>query len=536
MSLPHLQFSASSLASLTDGSKRETRHSMPAIVPANRKQLPPLSGQSPGSSGCSPRTSGSRHSSIGHHTATPSPRVSPHLAVTRYGDGASTGAAAVASPPTSARSSPSPGGFRPGHPGSSFRKHQVAGAVAFDVSGGGGGGAGGSGFRVHHMPAPTPKGGPPRSFFADMSDEEGVQAITASMGKLQSPRTGGAFVFGADSAAVTGSGGSHDSTTDRRRRRSSGSLQPLPFHTPVAPALRSVVTPDDVRAMSEEQARAAAALQPGLGFSRADPLLGGGGGGGGGGGAAPFAGAGAGVGAGTDTNASPAMLVIDSPSPSSMFSSPGSATGFEVKPPSTGSPKPVPRKRGRRRRPMGLKLNVGAAVDDVAAPSYDLPTTKLTQCSSTLAAVEDFLYVGGMDAAKDLSKLRDIGITHVLNCVGATAPNCFPDQFTYCTLELSDRTTQDITCFAYPMIEFIERARASNGKVLVHCVKGISRSTSAVIVYLIWRHNWGFETAFRRVKQARREANPNAAFALQISDWERIRASQVRGAAVVARL
>ncbi|KAK1760141.1 tyrosine-protein phosphatase [Echria macrotheca] len=69
------------------------------------------------------------------------------------------------------------------------------------------------------------------------------------------------------------------------------------------------------------------------------------------------------------------------------------------------------------------------------------------------------------------------------------------------------------------------------GAVLVHCAAGVSRSVTAVIAYLLWKHADRFKTggeidgreavdrATRWVQQTRPSAEPNPGFKLQLEKW-----------------
>ncbi|CAK9262803.1 unnamed protein product [Sphagnum jensenii] len=62
----------------------------------------------------------------------------------------------------------------------------------------------------------------------------------------------------------------------------------------------------------------------------------------------------------------------------------------------------------------------------------------------------------------------------------------------------------------------IDGMREQGGRVFVHCCQGVSRSTSLVIAYLMWRDGRSFEDAFQDVKAARGVTNPNMGFACQL--------------------
>lgn len=130
--------------------------------------------------------------------------------------------------------------------------------------------------------------------------------------------------------------------------------------------------------------------------------------------------------------------------------------------------------------------------------------------------VADHVYLGGDAVAKNRDILRKNGITHVLNCVGFVCPEYFKSDLIYRTLWLQDSPTEDITSILYDVFDYFEDVREQGGRVFVHCCQGVSRSTSLVIAYLMWREGQSFDDAFQFVKAARGIANPNMGFACQL--------------------
>ncbi|KAM1028635.1 hypothetical protein FF1_041199 [Malus domestica] len=130
--------------------------------------------------------------------------------------------------------------------------------------------------------------------------------------------------------------------------------------------------------------------------------------------------------------------------------------------------------------------------------------------------VAEHIYVGGDAVARDRDILKQNGITHVLNCVGFVCPEYFKADFVYRTLWLQDSPTEDITSILYDVFDYFEDVREQGGRVLVHCCQGVSRSTSLVIAYLMWREGQSFDDAFQYVKAARGIADPNMGFACQL--------------------
>nr|XP_043631404.1 protein-tyrosine-phosphatase MKP1-like [Erigeron canadensis]XP_043631405.1 protein-tyrosine-phosphatase MKP1-like [Erigeron canadensis] len=130
--------------------------------------------------------------------------------------------------------------------------------------------------------------------------------------------------------------------------------------------------------------------------------------------------------------------------------------------------------------------------------------------------VADHIFLGGDAVAKDKNILKQHGITHILNCVGFVCPEYFKENFVYRTLWLQDSPSEDITSILYDVFDYFEDVREQNGVVFVHCCQGVSRSTSLVIAYRMWREGQSFDDAFQYVKKARGIADPNMGFACQL--------------------
>ncbi|XP_020231917.1 protein-tyrosine-phosphatase MKP1 [Cajanus cajan] len=130
--------------------------------------------------------------------------------------------------------------------------------------------------------------------------------------------------------------------------------------------------------------------------------------------------------------------------------------------------------------------------------------------------VADHVYLGGDAVARDRDILKHNRITHVLNCVGFVCPEYFKADFVYRTLWLQDSPSEDITSILYDVFDYFEDVRELGGRVFVHCCQGVSRSTSLVIAYLMWREGQSFDDAFQFVKAARGIADPNMGFACQL--------------------
>ncbi|CAK9144534.1 unnamed protein product [Ilex paraguariensis] len=147
---------------------------------------------------------------------------------------------------------------------------------------------------------------------------------------------------------------------------------------------------------------------------------------------------------------------------------------------------------------------------------FESEKDKLAYFDKECSRIVDHVYLGSDAVAKNHKVLRQNGITHVLNCVGFVCPEYFKNDLVYKTLWLQDSPSEDITSILYDVFDYFEDVREQGGRVFVHCCQGVSRSTSLVIAYLMWKERQSFEDAFQHVKTARGVTNPNMGFACQL--------------------
>lgn len=175
-------------------------------------------------------------------------------------------------------------------------------------------------------------------------------------------------------------------------------------------------------------------------------------------------------------------------------------------------PTPSATNGGAPRGGDGLKLDLSS----IPRPSHGGKKEQIAFFDKECSKVADHIYLGGDWVAKNREVLRQNGITHILNCVGFVCSEYFKSDFVYRTLWLQDSPSEDITSILYDVFDYFEDVREQGGRVFVHCCQGVSRSTSLVIAYLMWRKGQSFDDAFEYVKAARGIANPNMGFACQL--------------------
>lgn len=123
------------------------------------------------------------------------------------------------------------------------------------------------------------------------------------------------------------------------------------------------------------------------------------------------------------------------------------------------------------------------------------------------------IILGNEDCAQSREFLIEHDISNILICAegcNASFPN---DIFEYKTLYLDDAIDENLLPWLYEAFEFID---GSKKKVYVHCVMGISRSSSIVIAYLMYKQKLSFNDAFEFVHSKRQQINPNSGFTEQL--------------------
>mgnify|MGYP006085001517 CR=1 FL=1 len=136
---------------------------------------------------------------------------------------------------------------------------------------------------------------------------------------------------------------------------------------------------------------------------------------------------------------------------------------------------------------------------------YEEPTTILP-----------FVWLGNADTARDSNKLRELGITHILN-TAADVENAFPELFIYCKISMEDSEQQEFEGVFDYAFKFINRVEEIGGRVFIHCSAGVSRAATIAIGYMIYYEKMALLDAFLYVKNKRHIIDPNSNFMYQLA-------------------
>ncbi|XP_030576450.1 dual specificity protein phosphatase 16 [Archocentrus centrarchus] len=120
---------------------------------------------------------------------------------------------------------------------------------------------------------------------------------------------------------------------------------------------------------------------------------------------------------------------------------------------------------------------------------------------------------------KDLMQQNDIA--YVLNASNTCPKPDFIPESHFLRVPVNDSFCEKILPWLDRSVEFIEKAKASNSRVLVHCLAGISRSATIAIAYIMKRMDMSLDEAYRFVKEKRPTISPNFNFLGQLLDFEK---------------
>ncbi|DAZ98364.1 TPA: hypothetical protein N0F65_000683 [Lagenidium giganteum] len=152
------------------------------------------------------------------------------------------------------------------------------------------------------------------------------------------------------------------------------------------------------------------------------------------------------------------------------------------------------------------------------------PQSKLKNASTMQypnEIIDSFMYLGNFWQANSEEVIRALDVTHIVNMGAITDDRTKFDGVEYLDIDIKDKECVDIRDQFEPVMEFIEAAAKAHGRVLIHCVQGVSRSSTIVIWYVMLTTKCTLSAAYSYVLKRRPLIFPNRGFMEQLMENER---------------
>ncbi|XP_048024683.1 dual specificity protein phosphatase 8 isoform X1 [Megalobrama amblycephala] len=131
------------------------------------------------------------------------------------------------------------------------------------------------------------------------------------------------------------------------------------------------------------------------------------------------------------------------------------------------------------------------------------------------------LYLGSQRDVLNKELMTQNGITYVLNASNTCPKPDFISDNHFMRIPVNDSYCEKLLPWLDKTNEFIDKAKVSNCRVIVHCLAGISRSATIAIAYIMKTMGLSSDDAYRFVKDRRPSISPNFNFLGQLLEFER---------------
>ncbi|EQC39820.1 hypothetical protein SDRG_03240 [Saprolegnia diclina VS20] len=135
-------------------------------------------------------------------------------------------------------------------------------------------------------------------------------------------------------------------------------------------------------------------------------------------------------------------------------------------------------------------------------------TTKTHALTFPHEIVQGSIYLGNVWQATQPEVLRKMGISHVVSI----AKEPLDEKVMLKNIKYHQLPMRSVMASPDATIAFVRDATQSGGKVLLHCVHGISASAAVVVFYVMHTHKVSLVTAYNHVHRCRSLIYPNPAY------------------------
>ena len=129
------------------------------------------------------------------------------------------------------------------------------------------------------------------------------------------------------------------------------------------------------------------------------------------------------------------------------------------------------------------------------------------------------VFLGSINSSYDLDVLKSKGITHIISAILGYDP-AYPNDFKYLIINALDNENYNISDVFDSCNNFINNALfEDNGKVLIHCMAGRSRSATILSAYIIDTYGMDVDNVLNLLRDKRKIVEPNSSFLKQLNNY-----------------
>lgn len=130
------------------------------------------------------------------------------------------------------------------------------------------------------------------------------------------------------------------------------------------------------------------------------------------------------------------------------------------------------------------------------------------------------LYISDMFCAQNKQIFDLFQIRAVINVSAISNENAFEEKLPYLSIFEEDRTSTNLSSYFSLTNRFIDKYIECGG-VLVHCSAGISRSSTIILAYIMYKKRKTFEDAYQYLQDKHPITDPNLGFIIQLQQYEK---------------
>lgn len=138
---------------------------------------------------------------------------------------------------------------------------------------------------------------------------------------------------------------------------------------------------------------------------------------------------------------------------------------------------------------------------------------------SGLSRVTSSLYISNGAAANNKVMLSGNQITSIIN-VSMKVANTHYEDIQYLQVPVTDTPVSCLSDFFDPIADHIHTVEMKQGRTLLHCAAGVSRSATLCLAYLMKYHTMSLLEAHAWTKACRPIIRPNSGFWEQLIHYE----------------